>query len=154
MLRIDLYKNKNQESRNFGKVYGRVNNLEPVGIQKLAEHIASHGSPFTVDTIYGVLIAAVRCIRELALGGQPVKIDNLAIFKASVISVPAVSVEKFDLQQNIKKTKLLCQATGDCVPKQMTASSSLMYTSLAQKLKNGEATLSNEKGKYLETQEP
>ena len=150
MLRIDLYKNKNQESRQYGKVYGRVNNLEPVGIAELSQHIHAHGSPFTVDTIYGVLIAASRCIRELALGGQPVKIDNLAIFKASVISVPAVSVEKFDLQQNIKKVRLCAVATGEVSRKRLTDEAMLGYTSMGNRLKAGEATLSNEKGKYLD----
>ena len=149
MLRIDLYKNKNQESRMYGKVYGRVTNVEPIGIRELAQHIANHGSPYTSDTIAGVLMAASRCIRELALDGTPVKIDNLAIFKAAVTSKPAVSVDKFDLQQNIVCTRLLCQATGDCVPKQMSQASSYMYSTMAQRLKNGEAELSNEKGEYL-----
>ena len=150
MLRIDLYKNKNQEARNFGKVYGRVSNVEPIDIAQLSEHIASHGSPFTVDTISGVLIAAARCIRELALNGTPVKIDNLAIFKAAVTSKPAVSVEKFDLSEHISKTRLLCRATGNCTPKLMSQSAQYMYSTMAQRLKAGEATLSSEKGKYLE----
>ena len=150
MLKIDLYKNKNQESRQYGKVYGRVNNATPIEIPELAKHMSLHNTPFSKGVIQSILTDMAACIKELMLQGQPVKLADLAIFKASVISTPAVSVEKFDLQQNIKKTKLLCQATGDCVPKQMTASSSLMYTSLAQKLKAGEATLSNEKGKYLD----
>ena len=150
MLRIDLYKNKNQEARNFGKVYGRVSNVEPIDIAALSKHIANHGSPFTVDTISGVLIAAARCIKELALDGTPVKIDNLCIFKAAVTSKPAISVEKFDLGEHISKTRLLCQATGACTPKEMSADSSYMYSTMAQRLKAGEATLSSEKGKYLE----
>ena len=150
MLRLDFYKNKNQEARNFGKVYTRVTNVEPIGIAQLSQHIANHGSPFTVDTITGVLIAAARCIRELALDGTPVKIDNLAIFKAAVTSKPAVSVEKYDISEHVSRTRLLCQATGDCTPAGMTRSAQYMYSTMAQRLKAGEATLSSEKGKYLE----
>ena len=153
MLKIDLYKNKNQEARNFGKVYGRVNNNEPIDIDGLAKHIALHGSPYTRDVIQGVLSRAADCIKELALSGQPVKLGDLAIFKASVVSKPAVSVEKFDLSEHISKVKLLCQATGEMLAKNLTNEAQLGYTSMAMRLKNGEATLSSEKGKYLETGE-
>ena len=150
MLRIDLYKNKNQESRQYGKVYGRVNNNEPIDIFALAKHISLHGSQYTRDVIQGVLLKAADCVKELVLEGQPVKFADLCIFKASAISTPAVSVEKFDLAQNIKKIKLQCRATGEMLKKNLTADARLMYTTMAEKLKNGEATLSNEKGKYLE----
>ena len=153
MLKIDLYKNKNQESRQFGKVYGRVKNNKPIDIGGLSKHISLHGSPYTRDVIQGVLTKAADCIKELALGGQPVKLGDLAIFKASVISVPAVSVEKFDIAQNIKKVKLLCMATGATTKKRLTEEAGLEYTSMATRLKAGEATLSSEKGKYLETGE-
>ena len=36
-LKINLYKNKNQESHQFGKVYGRVENSKPIGIDELAQ---------------------------------------------------------------------------------------------------------------------
>ena len=153
MLKIDLYKNKNQEARNFGKVYGRVSNNEPIGIDGLSKHIALHGSPYTRDIIQGVLSRAADCIKELALTGQPVKLGDLAIFKATVVSKPAVSVEKFDLSEHISRVKLNCTPTGECRPKVLTAEAELGYTTMAQKLKNGEATLSSEKGKYLETGE-
>jgi hypothetical protein len=150
MLRIDLYKNKNQESRQYGKVYGRVKNNEPMDIYGLAKHIAMHGSQYTRDVIQGVLLKAADCVKELVLTGQPVKFADLCIFKASAVSTPAVSVEKFDLSQNIKKIRLQCRATGETNNKVLTAEASLGYTTMAERLKAGEATLSNEKGKYLE----
>ena len=153
MLKIDFYKNKNQEARNFGKVYGRVNNNEPIDINGLAKHISLHGSPYTRDVIQGVLTKAADCIKELALIGQPVKLGDLAIFKASVVSKPAVSVEKYDLSEHISKVKLLCLATGEMMAKNLTNEAELGYTSMALRLKSGEATLSSEKGKYLEAGE-
>ncbi len=150
MLRIDLYKNKNQESRQYGKVYGRVNNNEPIDIFALAKHISLHGSQYTRDVIQGVLLKAADCVKELVLSGQPVKFADLCIFKASAVSTPAVSVEKFDLSQNIKKIRLQCRATGETNNKVLTKEAALGYTTMAERLKAGEATLSNEKGKYLE----
>ena len=64
MLEIDLYRCKNQENRNYGKIYGRVHDKEPWDIDRLAEHIAVHGSPYTRDVIYAVLLkAATWCSR-------------------------------------------------------------------------------------------
>jgi hypothetical protein len=150
MLEIDFYKNKNQESRQYGKVYGRIHNRDPWEIDRLAEHIAVHGSPYTRDVIYAVLIKAADCIKHLVLEGQPVKLADLCIFKATAISTPAVSVEKFDLSQNIRAVRLGCRATGATRIKSMRDDVQLTYTSLAQRIKDGEATLSNEKGKYLD----
>ena len=153
MLEIDFYKNKNQESRQYGKVYGRIHNRDPWEIDRLAEHIAMHGSPYTRDVIHAVLIKAADCIKHLVLEGQPVKLADLCIFKATAVSTPAVSVEKFDLSQNIKAVRLGCRATGATRIKSMRDDVQLAYTSLAQRIKDGEATLSSEKGKYLETGE-
>ncbi|MBR2233534.1 MAG: DNA-binding protein [Prevotella sp.] len=150
MLKIDLYKNKNQESRQYGKVYGRVNNATPIEIPELAKHMSLHNTPFSKGVIQGILTDMAACIKELMLQGQPVKLADLAIFKASVISTPAVSVEKFDLQQNIKKVRLCAVATGEVSRKRLTDEAMLGYTSMGNRLKAGEATLSNEKGKYLD----
>ena len=150
MLKINLYKNKNQESRQFGKVYGRVENNEPIDIEGLSEHIAMHGSQFTKDVIYGVLIKAAACIKELALSGQPVKLGNLAIFKAAVTSSPAQSAEKFDLRTNITAVRLQVRGTGATATKEMAKGAQLQLTDSAQRIVNGEVQLSNEKGKYLD----
>ncbi|MBQ8097880.1 MAG: DNA-binding protein [Prevotella sp.] len=149
MLEIDFYKNKNQESRQFGKVYGRVHNKEPWEIDRLAEHIAVHGSPYTRDVIYAVLLKAADCIKHLVLEGQPVKLSDLCIFKATAVSTPAQSAEKFDLATNITAIRLGCRATGATRIANMREDVQLAYTSLAQRIKDGEAELSNEKGKYL-----
>ena len=45
--------------------------------------------------------------------------------------------------------RMQCRPTGSSVPKLMSAAAQLGYTSLAQRIKNGEAILSNRKGEYL-----
>ena len=151
MLKINFYKNKRQGNANFGKVYGRAENAAPISIEKLAEHMAQHNTPFSAGAIKGILTDMVGCIKELILLGQPVKLDNLAIFKASVISTPADDVESFELDSNVKSLKLLAIATGRLTRKNLTEDALLGYTSLAQRVKSGELTLSNEKGKYIDT---
>ena len=154
MLKIDFYKNKRAGHENYGKVYGRVKANKMIGIEELAQHISDHGSPYTVDVIFGVLRKVSSCVRELVLGGTPVKIDNLCIFRPAItIGRPANDVETFDLtvgeNNNISCVRMQCRPTGSSVPKLMTAAAQLGYTSLAQRIKNGEAILSNRKGEYL-----
>ncbi len=148
-LKINLYKNHDENSRYFGKVYGRVENADPIGIKELAQHMADHNTPYSKGVIAGILTDMASCIKELMLQGQPVKLADLAIFKASVTSKPAISVEKFSLQENIKNVRLLAQATGTVSRKQLTNDAMLEYTSLAQRIKNGEVELSDTKGEYL-----
>ena len=50
----------------------------------MAHHMAEHNTMFSEGSITGVLIDFVKCIREQVLMGNTVKINNLAIFKATV----------------------------------------------------------------------
>ncbi|MCR4810271.1 MAG: DNA-binding protein [Prevotella sp.] len=151
MIKINFYKNKRQGDENLGKVYGRAENAAPITIDQLAEHMAQHNTPFSPGTIKGILTDMVSCIKELILMGQPVKLDNLAIFKASLESTPANDVETFDLNTNVKNLKLLAIATGRLTRKKLTEGAMLGYSSLAQRIKNGEVVLSSRKGEYLAT---
>ena len=149
MLKVNFYKNKRQGDKNYGKIYCRAENADPIGIDQLAQHMAEHDTPFSAGTIRGILTDMVRCIRELMLLGQPVKLDNLAIFKASIQSKPANDVESFDLDSHVKAIKLTAVATGKLTRKQLGDSATLGYTSLAQRIKKGEIILSSVKGEYI-----
>ena len=152
-LQINLYKNKNENSTKFGRVYGRVKNSEPIGIKELAQHMSEHNTPFSKGVIQGILADMAGCIKELILMGQPVKIADLAIFSAEVTSDSATTADKYDLQKHIKNVRLLAKSTGIVTRKELTDDVLLEYTDLAQKIRSGEAKLSNEKGKYLEGNE-
>ena len=149
MIKINFYKNKRQNDQNYGKVYGRAENAAPISIDQLAEHMAQHNTPFSPGTIKGIITDMVNCIKELILMGQPVKLDNLAIFKASVVSKPANDVETFDLNSNVKNLKLLAIATGRLTRKELSEDAMLGYSSLAQRIKAGEVVLSTRKGEYV-----
>ena len=161
MIKLNFYKNKIQGHKNFGKVYARAKNNEPIDIEGLAKHIAQHGSPYTKDVILGVLSKIASCIRELVLDGTPVKIADLCIFTPAVTTCPANDAEHFTLTRatraangtytggNLVSVRMLCRATGDAMQKRMTEDAELGYTSLAQKIKTGELTLSSTKGEYI-----
>ena len=84
---IELYLSKvteTSESEQAGKLYARVSYKETMSVQDMAHHMAEHNTMFSEGSICGILIDFVKCVREQVLMGNTVKIDNLAIFKATV----------------------------------------------------------------------
>ena len=149
MIKLNLYKNKNSNSTNYGKIYGRVDTPKMLDIDDLAEHMAEHGTVYTIDVVAGVLKGVARCIREKVLDGYSVKLDDLCIFTPSVTSKPAVDVESFEIGTHIKCTRLMCRATGKSSKAELSKDAQLGYTTMAQKIKSGEAVLSSNKKEYL-----
>jgi len=130
---IELYLSKvteSSETEQAGKLYARVSYKQSLSIQDMARHMAEHNTVFSEGSILGVLTDFVKCVREMVLMGNTVKIDNLAIFKATVES-NALEV-LYDAEQDkvamasigtlaegqktgaaVKTVKLLAQSTGD-----------------------------------------
>jgi hypothetical protein len=96
-----------------------------------------------VLTVHFVVPVVLRAVLD-------VKLDDLVIFTPSVISKPAESAEKYDLGTHIKSVKMTARATGDMRKAILTKTARLGYTSLAQRVKAGELTLSSTKGEYIE----
>ena len=130
MIELYLTKNNNISSKTYGKYYARVDYKQTYSIDQLAEHMAAHNTPFSKGTIAGILRDAAFCIRELTLEGNTVKIDNLAIFKASVEGNAIGALYDKDNDKTIQASigevkknaltgpavhsmKLLAQATGE-----------------------------------------
>jgi hypothetical protein len=153
MIFYDLRQNKNKDSKAFNKWFAYPVIKETVDLDDLASHMSNHNTVFSKGVILGMLTDMVGCIKELILLGQPVKLDNLAIFKASVVSTPADDVESFELDSNVKSLKLLAIATGRLTRKMLTQDALLGYTSLAERVRKGEIALSNKKGEYIATED-
>ena len=148
MIELNVYKNNDANSQNYGKAYCRVDYKEMYDIDKLAEHMAEHNTPFSKGTIKGILTDMVSCIRELTLNGNCVKIANLAIFKASVQSNPCsryavmratigaksvkVGGQTVETGNAVKSMKLLAQATGEYVKAELNKDAILGWTKAAQ----------------------
>ena len=149
-LELNLTKNTNDAIQGtLGKYYARVEYKGTIGLRELAKHMHSHNTAFSKGLITGVLGDMVDCIKELALLGYVIKIDDLGLFKASVdangltleqgskvsASRGAQRTEE-ELQANpsvqqfaVGDVKLIMQATGNTTIEKMNAEAKLSFTS-------------------------
>ena len=145
---IELYLSKvteTSESEQAGKYYARVSYKQTMGVQDMAHHMAEHNTMFSEGSITGILIDFVKCVREMVLMGNTVKIDNLAIFKATVeangletmydaASDKVASATVGNLQEGaktgpaVKTIKLLAQSTGDFTRDELKKDAKLSWT--------------------------
>ncbi len=83
-LKVNLRKNNNEKSDQFGKYYAELERKRTLSLKGLAKHIADHGSIFTRDVIEGVLSKLTQCVPELLSQGVPVKLDGLGTFYPTI----------------------------------------------------------------------
>ena len=101
----ERYQNQNSYSNAYGKWYARVRYVETLNTQKLANHIANHGSIYTPDVVYGVLEKFRSCLIEQLLDSKKVKIDGLGTFyctlKNRLKKGGAVSKDKYTIAEYV-----------------------------------------------------
>ena len=159
MLELNLSENTNSQLQANGynpqgKYYARVETKETYDLKKLARHMHQHNAAFSSGLIVGILTDMVACIKELALDGNVIKIDDLGLFKASVESNgltlrsgAKISAGKgsqrtdAELTSDISKqqfavgaVKLIMQATGETTKDDMTSEAKLSFTKAARDL--------------------
>ena len=151
MIELYLSKNRNETSPSFGKYYPRVSYKQTLNIHDMAVHMAEHNTPFSEGTIEGILRDFVKCVREQTLNGNTVKVDNLAIFKVSVIGNGCAKLYDADVDKAIsasigtmKKSdktgpavqslKLLAQATGEYTRDELNKDGRLSWTDKAEEM--------------------
>ena len=149
-LELNLTKNTNDAIQGtLGKYYARVEYKGTIGLRELASHMHHHNTAFSKGIITGVLNDMVDCIKELALLGYVVKIDDLGLFKVSV-DANGLTLENGakmtagrgaqrtdeELEQNIGiqqfavgAVKLIMQATGETTIDNMNRDARLAFTS-------------------------
>ena len=145
---IELYLSKvteTSESELAGKLYARVSYKQTLNVQDMAHHMADHNTAFSEGTITGILIDFVKCIREQVLNGNTVKIDNLAIFKATVegngletlydaendkVAMATVGTLPAGAKTGaaVRVVKLLAQSTGDATRDELTKDAKLSWS--------------------------
>ena len=145
---IELYLSKvteTSETEQAGKMYARVSYKQAMTIQDMARHMAEHNTVFSEGSILGVLTDFVKCVREMVLNGNTVKIENLAIFKATVEAnalevlydaendkVATASIgtlaEGAKTGNAVKTIKLLAQSTGDFTRDELKKDVKLAWT--------------------------
>ena len=111
MIYIKKYQNNNRENTKcYGKWYGRAIHVETVDLDGLAEHIQSHGSIFTPDVVQGTVKKFVQCIIELLLEGKKVRLNGLGTFYIAVDSQGAETSEEYNAQTHVKKVRVRFRA--------------------------------------------
>ena len=155
MIELYLSKNNNHFSEAYGKYYPRVSYKETLDIHLMAKHMSEHNTPFSEGTIEGILRDFVKCTREQTLMGNTVKVDDLAIFKVSVIGNGCAKLYDKDSDKTISASlgslynpkthqndltgpavaslKLLAQATGEYTRDELNKVAKLGWTDAAAK---------------------
>jgi len=103
---IVLYQNKNEESKAYGKWYARIMERQVLTDRALAEHIASHGSPYTVDVILGVLTELGQCSLEMMAQGMGVQLDGLGILYPTLKSAGADEDTDWNPNSHVKGVRI------------------------------------------------
>ena len=125
MLHYKVYQNKSKGNKAYGKWFARATVNQTIDLEKLAEHMANHNTPYSKGAIYGVLTDMVNCIRELVLDGNAVKIPNLAIFSAGLTTKGAETRETFLPSRNILSAHLRARSTGDFTRAELTSAAQM-----------------------------
>ena len=145
---IELYLSKvteSSETETAGKMYARVSYKQTMDLHDMAQHMAEHNTAFSEGLIVGVLTDFVKCVREMVLNGNTVKVGNLAIFKATVESNglevlydaqsdKVASATMGTLKEGdktgpaVKTIKLLAQSTGDFTREELKKDVKLSWT--------------------------
>ena len=148
MIELYISQNKIVGSAAYGKYYPRVSYKQTMNIHDMAVHMAEHNTPFSEGTIEGILRDFVKCVREQTLNGNTVKVDNLAIFKVSVIGNGCKELYDPTLDKTITASigtvgkndktgpavnslKLLAQATGEYTREELNKDGKLGWTDKA-----------------------
>ena len=140
-LRIFIRQNENNDKVGvLNNYYAYVDNLPPIDIDQLAGLIKEHNIGFSKGSIVGILKDMVAIIRRQVLNGQPVKIDDLAIFKANVencggwTSLKDVSLRIGGERDNIRAIHLVAQATGDFTRAELSKEAKLVLDRQSQQM--------------------
>ena len=83
---VNLRKNKNQYNPSYGKYFPEADTKEPLNLKGFARHLAEHGKLVDYPMAVLVLQNIVNCLKEMAIQGQPVKLDGFGTFSPSIES--------------------------------------------------------------------
>lgn len=99
---VKVTQNKNEQSKAFGKYYGRVVSTKTMSYQELCKHMSEHNSVYGEDVCLGVANKLQSCILEQLLEGKKVQFGELGTFYLSAKSTGAEAEKDFNLGANIQ----------------------------------------------------
>ena len=144
LLYIVKQNNNEKMPETYGKYYAYPVVTQTYDSDMLADHMASHNTPFSKGAIKGMLTDMVLCVKELTLQGIAVKIDDLAIFSIGIKNKEGAATEKdFSITKNIEGFKLRARGTGEFSAKSINLEATLKK---ATSLVNNDAANSGNAG--------
>jgi len=101
---LDIVKNTDAKSAQYGKFYARIHSQEPLSLRGLIEHIMTHGSQYTRDVVTGIVIRLRDCMVELLSEGTPIKLDGIGTFRPTLANEKggATSLEAWNVEEHAK----------------------------------------------------
>ena len=137
MIHYKVYQDNRKTSKRKGYWYARSVVVQTYDLEKLAEYMSAHNTPYSKGAIAGVLTDMVACIRELVLEGVAVKIPDLAIFSAGIRSQGVEKLEDFTPTRDIYQPHLRARASGSLMTARLKHSVRLReYDKYDQSLKD------------------
>jgi predicted histone-like DNA-binding protein len=132
MIQYKLRQNTNQAiPASYGKWYAVAIINQTIDVDGLSEHMAAHNTPFSKGTIKGILTDAVSCIKEQILAGNAVKLDDLAIFKAGIVSKKGCEDKSaYKAAEYISGVRLRAVATGEVTSSNLSSEVTLKRAAL------------------------
>ena len=152
MIELNVYQDNRQTSEFYKKWYARASYKQTIDLNGLAKLLKVHNTNWSEGALVGILKDMVKEVREQTLNGNCVKIDDLAIFKASVEGQPvnllydatndivikaAIGPKTGQMKATgnaVKNIKLLAVATGEYTRAELNKDAVLGWTDLAQKM--------------------
>jgi predicted histone-like DNA-binding protein len=132
MIQYRLRQNLNKFfEKAYGKWYAVPIVNETIDLDGLANHMASHNTPYSRGIIRGVLTDMVTCIKEELTNGNAVRIDDLAIFKVSIISKKGCEDKStYKASEFIEGVRMRAMACGELSTSKLKSDITLKRSSL------------------------
>ena len=102
-LKVNLRKNNNEKSDQFGKYYAELERKRTLSLKGLAKHISDHGTPFTRDIVEGVVTRLRNAIVFFLSSGRGIKLDSLGTLVPTIENKTggADSAREFNVTENV-----------------------------------------------------
>jgi hypothetical protein len=104
---VNLRKNQNQYNSAYGKYYPEADTKEPLSLKGFARHLSEHGKLVDYPMAVLVLQNIVACLKEMAIQGQPVKLDGFGTFTPTIESDGQKAQESVEAALNVGLENLI-----------------------------------------------
>ena len=106
-FKVNLRQNQNSYSQAYGHYYAEPDVNEPLNLKGFARHLSEHGKLVDYPMAVLVLQNIVGCLKEMAIQGQPVKLDGFGTFTPVIESDGTKAVDTVEKSLNVGLDNLI-----------------------------------------------